>query len=117
MRSGFASPAMAPSSTTTFWTLAREGRSNMMSRRACSMMERSPRAPVRRSRARFAMAWRGRSRNSRVTPPLQPEEFLVLLLQRVLGLGEDLDQGAGVELVQHRHHRQAPDEFRDEAVL
>src|SRR5690606_28512516 len=45
------------------------------------------------------------------------EQALVLLHQRVLGLGEDLDQGIFVELLQRRHDRKATDELGDEPEL
>src|SRR6185503_18151188 len=48
---------------------------------------------------------------------LHVEQALVLLDERVLRLGQDLDQRAFVELFQRREHRQAADEFRDQAVL
>ena len=38
----------------------------------------------------------------------------VLLGERVLGVGEDHDELLLAQLVEHRDHRQAPDEFRDE---
>ena len=46
---------------------------------------------------------------------LHLEEPLILLDQRVLRLGEDVDQRALVEVVERRHHRQAADEFGDQA--
>jgi hypothetical protein len=43
--------------------------------------------------------------------------LLVLLDQRVLRLGQDLDQRGLVEVFQRRDHRQTADEFRDQAEL
>ena len=45
------------------------------------------------------------------------EELLVLLDQRVAGLGEDLDQRLAVELVDGRDQRQPADELGDQAEL
>src|ERR1700694_2121762 len=45
------------------------------------------------------------------------EQAPVLLGQRVLGLGENRDQGLFIELIERHHHRQTPQEFRDQAVL
>src|ERR1700704_517926 len=49
--------------------------------------------------------------------PLHLEQAPVLLGERVLGLGEDRDQRRFIELIERRHHRQTPHEFRDQAVL
>src|SRR5258708_5637194 len=49
--------------------------------------------------------------------PLHREEFLVLLHQGVLRLGEDLDERARIELVQDCDDRQAAHEFGNQAVL
>ena len=48
---------------------------------------------------------------------LHLEQPLVLLDQRVLRLGQDLDQRRLVEVLERRQHRQAADEFRDQAEL
>src|SRR5258706_4803915 len=48
---------------------------------------------------------------------VQREELLVLLDQRVLGLGEDADDVLLVEVVQRDDDGQAADELRDEPVL
>src|SRR6266542_203859 len=45
------------------------------------------------------------------------EKLLVLLDQRVLRLGEDVDQGLPVEVVHIRDHRQASNELGDQPVL
>src|SRR5688572_8919762 len=45
------------------------------------------------------------------------EQALVLLDERVLGLGEDLDEGVLVQLFQRREHGQTPDELGNETVL
>src|SRR3989440_5278919 len=49
--------------------------------------------------------------------PLHLEQAPVLLGERVLRLGEDRDQGLLIELIEGGHHRQTPDELRDQAVL
>ena len=48
---------------------------------------------------------------------LHLEQPLVLFHQRVLRIGQDLLQRSFVEILQRRDHRQAADEFRDQAVL
>jgi hypothetical protein len=45
------------------------------------------------------------------------EQALVLLDQRVLRLGEDLDEGMLVELLERGEHRQAADEFGNQPEL
>src|SRR5882762_5877024 len=47
---------------------------------------------------------------------LEVEQLLVLLGERVLGLGEDLDQRVLVERVERHGDRQAADELGDQAV-
>jgi hypothetical protein len=79
------------SEITTSSTPSSAGSSNMVSSRIASMIERRPRAPVLRSMARLAM------RRQRVLVEgqfdiLHLEQALVLLDQRVLRLGQDLDQ-------------------------
>eukprot|EP00968_Pinguiococcus_pyrenoidosus_P028784 scaffold8102_cov277-Pinguiococcus_pyrenoidosus.AAC.2 len=59
-------------------------------------MDRSPRAPL-------AVA--------------EAENRRVLLAQRVLGLGQHLDQGVLVERLGGRDHGEAADELRQEAVV
>src|SRR6266511_3535905 len=49
--------------------------------------------------------------------PVELEELLVLLDERVLRLGEDIDQGLPVEVVHIRDDRQASDELGDQPVL
>mmetsp|Transcript_42319 Transcript_42319/g.99336 ORF Transcript_42319/g.99336 Transcript_42319/m.99336 type:complete len:220 (-) Transcript_42319:6516-7175(-) len=61
---------MLCSSSTTFSTPSSAGRSNMVSIRACSMMERKPRAPVLRARALRAMAASAGLRISSSTPSI-----------------------------------------------
>src|SRR4029077_8075614 len=48
---------------------------------------------------------------------LHLEQALILLHQRVLRIGENIFQRSLVEVFQRRYHRQAADEFRDQAVL
>ena len=98
---------MQPSSTTTFWTFESDGRSNMMSSKACSMIDLRPRAPVRRSSARLAMA--GWPLDIRVRP--LPWPAVSVLPRGVLGLREDLHQYAASSPFRRRR-RQAADEFR-----
>src|SRR5690606_28438534 len=46
---------------------------------------------------------------------LHLEQALVLLDQRVLGLGQNLDQSGFVEILERGQHGQTADEFRDQA--
>ena len=65
-------------------------------------------------------AWRSRVERVLVEGEfdvLHLEQALILLDQRVLRLGQDLDQRILVEVLQRREHRQAADEFRDQAEL
>ena len=72
-------------------TSLREGSSNITSSSALSMIERSPRAPVSRSSALSAISQSASSvKTSSIV--VVPEEALVLLDERVLRLGEDLDE-------------------------
>ncbi len=80
------------------------------------MIERRPRAPVLRSMARLAMALRASSCEGQ-RHVLHGEQALVLLDQRVLRLGEDLDQRFLVEVLERGDHRQTADEFGDKAEL
>ena len=48
---------------------------------------------------------------------LHLEQPLILLHQRVLRLGQDLDQRLLVEILERRNDRQPADELGDEAVL
>ena len=80
------------------------------------MMERSPRAPVLRSIAFLAMAPSASSATVRFDS-LHLEQPLILLHQRVLGLGQDELERGLVEILKRRHDRKAADEFRDQAVL
>src|SRR4029077_21124579 len=48
---------------------------------------------------------------------VEREELLLLLDERVLGVGEDADDVLLVEVVQGHDDRQAPDELGDEPVL
>src|SRR6202051_4271782 len=51
------------------------------------------------------------------TDPLHLEQPLILLYQRVLGLGQnELERGL-VEILKRRYDRKAADEFRDQAVF
>src|SRR6516162_1772343 len=49
--------------------------------------------------------------------PLHLEQLLILLHQRVLGLGQDELERGLVEILKRRDDRKAADEFRDQAVL
>ena len=49
--------------------------------------------------------------------PLHLEQPLILLHQRVLGLGQDELERGLVEILKRRYDRKAADEFRDQAVL
>ena len=63
-----------------------------------------------------AIACSASSRNSSSAPSIS-NSLLILLDQRVLRLGQDLDQRVLVELIERRDHRQAADQFRDQAEL
>jgi hypothetical protein len=78
------------------------------------MMERSPRRPVLRAIALRATAAR-RVVGEGQAHAFHVEQAGVLLDQSVLGLGQDLDQGLLVEILQRGDHRQAADELRDQA--
>ena len=80
------------------------------------MIERRPRAPVRRSIAFLAIDVE-RLVLERQVGVLHLEQALILLDQRVLRLGEDLLQRVLVEVLERRDDRQAADEFRDQAEL
>ena len=79
-----------------------------------SMIERRPRAPVWRS-----IALRATDDERLVLEGeldvLHLEQPLILLDQRVLGLGEDPLQRVLVEILERRDDRQTADEFGDEA--
>ena len=49
--------------------------------------------------------------------PLHLEQPLILLHQRVLGLGQDELERGLVEILKRRYDRKAADEFRDQAVF
>ena len=80
------------------------------------MIERRPRAPVLRSIAFLAIE-RQRLVLEGQLDVLHLEQALILLDQRVLRLGEDLDQRRLVEVLERRDHRQAADELGDQAEL
>ena len=93
------------------------GTSYMMSSIASSRIARRPRAPD--------LCFERLARRPPCSAPLvnlqlhavHLEQLLVLLHQRVLRLGQDVDQRVLVELVQRRDHRQAADELGDHAEL
>ena len=79
------------------------------------MMERSPRAPVLRASALRAIAL---SADTRIRARRHPsEQLLVLLDERVLGLGQDLDQRVFGQLAQVATTGRATHQFRDQAKL
>ena len=80
------------------------------------MIMRSPRAPILRSRACWAIASRASSVKRRVDV-LELEDLLVLLGPGVPRLGQDAHQGVLVQLVEGGHHRQAAHELGDQAEL
>src|SRR5690606_11784394 len=45
------------------------------------------------------------------------EFFLILLDERILRLGKDLDECLSIKLIERTDNRQASDKFRDQAVL
>ena len=80
------------------------------------MMERSPRAPVSSFSACFGDGLERVFGEDEVHPVVR-EELVVLLGERVLGLGEDLDQVFLAQLMHVADHRQAADELGDEPEL
>ena len=77
--------------TTHFFTSRREGSSNWTSSRVSSRIERRPRAPVSRSIALSAIECE-RVVGEHELDPVELEEALELLDERVARLGEDRDQ-------------------------
>src|SRR5204862_3570053 len=74
--------------------------------------------------ARTGLAVDGLARNraqrllgKREIDRLHLEQPLVLLHQRVLGLGENELEGGLVEVLERGHHGQSADEFRDQAIF
>src|SRR5262245_46077023 len=115
MQSGRVVPSTTSREMTTSSTPSRPGRSNMVSSRMLSKIERRPRAPVLRS-----IALRNRAQRlvgKRQLDVLHLEQALVLLDQRVLRIGEDPLQRSFVEILERRNHRQAANELRNEAIL
>ena len=90
---------MTSSVTTHSFTSTREGISYMVSSIISSRMDRSPRAPVFRFRASFAIATSDSSVKRRADV-LEFEQPLILLDQGVLGLAKDLDQRLFIQFVQ-----------------
>ena len=80
------------------------------------MIERSPRAPVSRSRP-FSATADERLLGEHQLDPVEGEEALELLHERVAGLDQDRHEVLARELVHRRHHRQAADELGDQPVL
>ena len=79
-------------------------------------MARRPRAPDLCFRASLATACSAPLVNLQLHA-VHLEQLLVLLHERVLRLGQDVDERLLVELVQRRDHRQATDELGDHAEL
>ena len=102
--------------TTHFLTSRREGSSNCTSSRISSMIERRPRAPVSRSSALSAIEVE-RVVGEDELDPVEGEEALELLDERVARLGQDRDEVVARELVDGAHHRQAADELGDQPVV
>ena len=87
-----------------------------MSSSTDSMIVRRPRAPVLRLSALRAIASSASGRHFQFHA-FHVEQLLELLGDRVLRLGEDLDQRFLVELLERGDHRQAADELGDQAEL
>src|SRR4026207_390450 len=133
MYSGRAVPSTTSLEITTSSTPSRLGRSNMVSSRMPSMMERRPRAPVFRSMALRAIAPSASSAqvrsidsisnsrwhclNSAVLRPTNRHRPLALRAHRVLRLDQDLLERGFVQILERGDHRQAADEFGNEAVF
>ena len=109
-------PSTTSLSTWTSSTPSIDGRSNMVSSRMPSRIERRPRAPVLRSIAFLATDVQ-RLVGEAQLDVLHVEQLLILLHQRVLRLDQDLDQGFLVEVLERGDHRQAADELGDQAEL
>ena len=80
------------------------------------MIDRRPRAPVSRVERLVG------DRPQRVLGEVEidvvvVEEALVLLDERVLRLGQDLDEILALQLMHRRQHRQAADELGDQAEV
>jgi hypothetical protein len=88
----------------------------MVSISDCSMMERRPRAPVLRSSALRAMAASADGRSSSSTPSMR-EQLLVLLDQRIAGLGEDANERVIGQLTQRGNHGQPAHKLRNQPEL
>src|SRR6516165_12753964 len=115
MYSGRAVPSTTSFEITTSSTPSRLGRSNMVSSRIPSIIERRPRT---------GLAVEGLAGNSaqrllrqREIDRLHLEQPLVLFDQRVLGLGENELKGRLVEILERGHDGQPADEFRDQAIF
>src|SRR5580704_14448685 len=101
MYSGRAVPSTTSLEITTSSTPSRLGRSNMVSSRMLSMIERRPRAPVLRSIALRAMAPSASSAKLRSMLSISNSRWYCLT-SAVFEGGE---------------HRQPPNELRDQAIL
>src|SRR6516225_275942 len=115
MWSGRAVPSTTSFEITTSSTPSRLGRSNMVSSRIPSMIERRPRAGL----AVDGLAGNGAQRllRQREIDRLHLEQPLVLFHQRVLGLGENELEGRLIEVLERGYHGQSADEFRDQAIF
>jgi hypothetical protein len=96
-------------------TSLRDGSSYIVLSRTSSRMARSPRAPVWRRIARSAIA-SSASVLELELDAVELEEPLVLLGERVLRPGEDVDQRVAVERLHRRDDRQPADELGNQPV-
>src|SRR5215468_801724 len=115
MYSGRAVPSTTSFEITTSSTPSRLGRSNMVSSRIPSMIERRPRAGL----AVDGLAGNSAQRllRQREIDRLHLEQPLVLFHQRILGLGENELERGFIEILERRHDGQSADEFRDQAIF
>ena len=111
---GAASDVTASSFTTTSSTLSIPGRSNIVSSRISSKIERSPRAPVLRSIARLAMA-ASASGGEGQSHVFQLEQPLILFDQRILRLCQNDHQRVLIQIRQGRDNWQTAHKFRDQS--
>src|SRR6266536_4783029 len=116
MYSGRAAPSTTAFEITTSSTPSRLGRSNMVSSRSPSMIERRPRAPVLRVDG-FAGNGAERLLHQREIDRLHLEQPLVLLHQRVLWLGENKLERGFVEILERGNDGQSADELGNQAVF
>ena len=109
-------PPIVFSSTMTLATFFVLGRSYMTSSSTLSTIERRPRAPVLRLIALRAIDLSASGRISSSTPSIWNSRWNCLI-ECILRLDQDLDQGVLAQFVERGDDRQTADQFRDQAEL